>query len=186
MNLSEKAFRVLDTLDSREITTQRELAEHAGISLGQVNYVLKNLLEKGLVKIGNFRKNPRKIGYVYNLTPKGLEARSALAARFVMSRLREYHRLRDRLAERLDIIGTNGGFRIFFVGPSIVARLLDSIIEEKKMSITLVGQCSDLNDLKDYDQEFFDVVILFDRVAGGQERMEEAEGVSRDKIVLLW
>ena len=68
MEHSEKTFQILDTLDRQEISTQRQLAEHAGISLGQVNYIIKSLLEKGLVKIGNFRKNPRKIGYVYLLT----------------------------------------------------------------------------------------------------------------------
>lgn len=186
MDLPEKDFHILDALDSQEITTQRELAEYAGISLGQVNYMLKGLLEKGLVKIGNFRKNPRKIGYVYNLTPKGVEAKSALAARFVMSRLSEYHRLRDRLAERLDTIGTNGRFRIFFVGPSVVAGLLESIIKEKKLHMTLVGQCSNLNDLKDYDQDFFDVVILFDRNANRKKKLEQTEGISLNKVVPLW
>ncbi len=97
MEHSEKDFQVLDALDSQEITTQRQLAEHSGISLGQVNYVLKSLLEQGLVKIGNFRKSPRKIGYVYLLTPKGLEAKSRLAADFVISKLKEYHVLRRKI-----------------------------------------------------------------------------------------
>ena len=73
MLLSEKHFQILDTLDGQEISTQRQLAQFTGISLGQINYVLKQLLEKGLVKIGNFRKNPYKIGYTYLLTPKGIE-----------------------------------------------------------------------------------------------------------------
>ena len=63
MAYSQKDFEVLDALDNHEITTQRQLSEYTGISLGQVNYVLKSLLEKGLVKIGNFRKNQNKIGY---------------------------------------------------------------------------------------------------------------------------
>jgi len=70
MELSEDHFQILDTLDREEISTQRQLAEQASISLGQVNYVLKSFLEKGLVKIGNFRKNPRKIGYVLSLDPE--------------------------------------------------------------------------------------------------------------------
>ena len=94
MEPSEKTFQVLDILDRQEISTQRQLAEHSGISLGQVNYILKSLLEKGLVKIGNFRKHPRKIGYVYLLTPRGIEAKSRLAVRFVMSKLNEYSNLR--------------------------------------------------------------------------------------------
>ena len=73
MNFSEKHFQILGTLDSQEISSQRQLAKSTGISLGHINYVLKRLLEKGLVKTGNFRKNPYKIGYTYLLTPKGIE-----------------------------------------------------------------------------------------------------------------
>jgi DNA-binding Lrp family transcriptional regulator len=63
MVLSDKAFEVLDTLDRQPIINQRQLAQHAGISLGQVNYILKSLLGKGFVKVGNFRKSPHKVGY---------------------------------------------------------------------------------------------------------------------------
>ena len=91
MELTRKDFYILDALDSQKITSQRQLSEHAGISLGQVNYVLKSLLEKGLVKIGNFNRNRCKIGYAYLLTPKGIEAKSKLAADFVVSKLKEYH-----------------------------------------------------------------------------------------------
>ena len=73
MKHTEKTFQILDALDREEISTQRQLADNSGISLGQVNYILKSLLEKGLVKISNFKRNPHKIGYVYFLTPKGIE-----------------------------------------------------------------------------------------------------------------
>jgi len=65
MKFSRKAFKVLEALNDREITTQRQLSEHTGISLGQVNYVVKSLIAKGLVKIGNFSKSKQKIGYAY-------------------------------------------------------------------------------------------------------------------------
>jgi len=78
MKLPEKTFQVLETLDSQEISTQRQLADYSGISLGQVNYILKSLLGKGMVKVGNFRKNPHRIGYVYLLTPEGIETKSKL------------------------------------------------------------------------------------------------------------
>ena len=87
MEPQEKDFPILDALSRQSITTQRELADHADISLGQVNYTLKSLLEKGLVKITNFTKSPSKISYIYRLTPKGLETKSALAARFVIRKL---------------------------------------------------------------------------------------------------
>jgi EPS-associated MarR family transcriptional regulator len=185
MELTEKAFQVLDALDRQEISTQRQLAEHAGVSLGQVNYVLKSLLEKGLVKIDNFHKSQRKIGYVYLLTPKGIEAKSRLGFRFVMARLREYNRLRQRLAERLTIIENRGHVRIIFVGPSIVKEFVDSIIKERLLRLVLVGHCNHWKDLKDYDPGSFDIALLFDGNSKGVGKIKEAIGISPDKLLPL-
>lgn len=186
MKLSEKTFQVLDTLDRQEISTQRQLAEHAGISLGQVNYILKSLLEKGLVKIGNFRKNPHKIGYAYLLTPKGFEAKSKLAVKFVMSKLKEYHNLRDRLTERLTSIEDEGHVRVIFVGPPIVKEFVNSIINEKHMKLALVGYCNNWKDLRNIKPESFDRAILFDGNSKGMRKIGEATGISRDKLLSLW
>ncbi len=186
MKFSEKDFQILDALDRQEISTQRELAEHAGISLGQVNYVLRSLLEKGLVKIGNFRKNPHGINYAYLLTPKGLEAKSALAVKFVMSRLREYHNLRQGLTERLATIEDESPVRIVFVGSAIVGGLLDSIIEEEDLRLVLVDQCRNWKDLKYYRPESFDIALLFDGNSGGRKKISEATGISKEKLLPLW
>ncbi len=104
MELSEKSFQILDSLDRHEIFNQRQLAEHSGVSLSQVNYLLKRLLEKGLVKIKNFEKNPRKTTYLYLLTPDGMKAKSRTAVRFLMSKLREYNHLREILLQKLNSI----------------------------------------------------------------------------------
>ena len=185
MELTEKAFQVLDALDRQEISTQRRLAEYAGISLGQVNYLLKSLLEKGLVKIDNFRKSQRKIGYVYLLTPEGIEAKSRLGFRFVMARLREYNRVRQRLAERLAIIEDKGQVRMIFVGPSIVKEFVDSIIKERLLRLVLVGHCNNWKDLKSYDPGSFDIALLFDGNSKGVRKIEEAIGISPDKLLPL-
>jgi TFIIE alpha subunit. len=65
MNFSEKHFQILETLDSQEISSQRQLAESTRISLGLINYALNQLLSKDLVKTSNFRENPHKISHVY-------------------------------------------------------------------------------------------------------------------------
>jgi len=184
MELSEKDFQILDALDTQEITTQRELAEHAGISLGQVNYVLKGFLEKGLVKIGNFRKNPRKISYIYHLTPKGLEVKSKLAVKFVLSRLKEYHNLRQRLTERLGALEEESPVRIVFVGSPIVGGLVESIIQEDGLRLISVGQCINWKELKHYSPESFDKAVLFDE-NGGIREIGEGTGVSQDKLLPL-
>ena len=61
MKLTEKTFQVMEALDDKEVMSQRHLARRSGVSLSHVNYVLKSLLEKGLVKIKNFRKSQNKI-----------------------------------------------------------------------------------------------------------------------------
>ena len=71
-------FNVLRKITSKPKSTQRELAEELGFSLGKLNYCLKELIKKGLVKIENFKKNPYKVNYLYVLTPKGLTTKTAL------------------------------------------------------------------------------------------------------------
>jgi EPS-associated MarR family transcriptional regulator len=186
MKFTEKTFQVLDTLDREEISTQRQLAEHSGISLGQVNYILKSLLEKGMVKIGNFRKNPRKIGYAYLLTPKGIETKSKLAVRFVISKLNEYDAMRKRLAERLAEIEEKGRGRIIFVGPSIVKEFVESVIKERRLKLFMVGHCSNWKDLKDIKPSAFDIALLFDGNAESLRKIEGATNISREELLPLW
>lgn len=185
MDLSEKHFQILDTLDSQEISTQRQLAEFTGISLGQINYVLKRLLAKGLVKIGNFRKNPNKIGYAYLLTPKGIEAKSRLAVRFVMAKLNEYNHIRKKLAERLTTIEKKGHIRIIFIGPEIVKEFIASIIrEEKALKLVLVSHYKDWQEMKAHDLQSFDIVVEFN--SNRDAKTKKYSGISSDKVVSLW
>ncbi len=186
MELSTKEFKVLDTLDKHEITTQRQLSEHAGISLGQVNYVLKNLLQRGLVKLGNFRKNPRKISYAYLLTPKGVEEKSKLAVKFVMTKLKEFHNLKNRFSERLKAIEKKGHARIIFVGPKMANEYLDSIIKENNMNLVLVGCYQNWEDLKDCKPETFDVALLFDGSKANPKKTKSAIGIPQNKMLSFW
>ena len=65
-------FNVLRKINNKPDSTQRELAKELGFSLGKLNYCINGLKEKGLLKINNFKKNPYKLGYIYKLTPKGI------------------------------------------------------------------------------------------------------------------
>ena len=186
MKHSEKTFQVLDALDREEISTQRQLADHSGISLGQVNYILKSLLKKGLVKVGNFRKNPHKIGYIYLLTPKGIEAKSKLAVKFVIRKLREYEVLRERLTERLSSIEKMGHIRIVFIGPSMVNEFIRLIIMESSLNLILVGHCSTWKDMDYIEPESFDIVILFDDSGDSIKKIEEERKIPQNKLLTLW
>lgn len=186
MEFSKREFEILDVLDNQVITTQRQLSEFAGISLGQVNYVIKSLLEKGLVKLGDFRKNPRKISYTYLLTPKGIDTKSKLAAKFVTDKLREFHSLRNRLVKRLNAVEKKGHVRIMFVGPKMVKDFLGSIIKENNLDLVLVGCCQSRKDLKDCQPETYDVALLFDGSNANFKKTKSAIGIPLDKILPFW
>ena len=186
MTLSSKDFRVLDALGSEDISTQRQLSEHTGISLGQINYVLRRLLEKGLVKISNFRRNPNKIGYIYRLTPKGIEAKSRLAVNFVVNRLAEYHHLKTRLASRLSEFEQRGRQHFVFVGPAIVREFIETIIQTESMPLVLVDYYDGIDDLGQATPGTYDAVLLFDANAENIGGIARASGVPREKLEMLW
>jgi len=186
MRLSQKTFEVLDTLDRQPIINQRQLARHAGTSLGQVNYILKSLLERGLVKAGNFRKSPHKLRYAYLLTPKGIRTKSRLAVRFITSKLEEYDSLCNRLTERLAAVEAGGHAHVVFVGPQIVKDFIASIIVQKKLNWTLTGYFRDWRDLGVLEPDAYDLILFFDDVPAGRNRIAESIGISRDKLLPLW
>jgi EPS-associated MarR family transcriptional regulator len=186
MELSTKHFYVLDALDSYEITTQRQLSEKSGISLGLVNYLLKAFLKKGLVKMGKFSKSPNKMGCAYRLTPSGLEAKSRLAAHFVVSKLKEYGQFERKIKEKLTIIESSGHVNIVLVGPEIVKDFIDKIIKENAMSLVMVGHCNALDQLKAYDIESCDITLVMDGKNTDMEAMSEDIKVLQDKLLPLW
>ena len=97
MNDNQDHFNVLRKIKSRPKSTQRELAEELGFSLGKINYCLKSLKHKGLVKIKNFKKNPNKINYFYVLTPKGIGAKTKLTLNFMQRKAKEYEELKKEI-----------------------------------------------------------------------------------------
>ena len=91
-------FRVLRLLEENPDLTQRELASELGISIGGLNYCLKGLMEKGLVKMKNFAGSKNKFGYVYVLTPRGISERAAITTRFLRRKMEEYESLKREIA----------------------------------------------------------------------------------------
>jgi EPS-associated MarR family transcriptional regulator len=97
-------FRILNLLEDNPDISQREIAHKLGISLGGANYCLKALVDIGHIKIHNFNKNPKKIGYLYLLTPKGISEKVSLTSGFLKRKMAEYHALKkeiDSLQSRL-------------------------------------------------------------------------------------
>ena len=90
-------FEVLRKIQNKPNSTQRELAQELGFSLGKLNYCIKALQIKGLVKIENFKKNPNKLNYLYILTPKGMSTKTKLTLNFMRQKLKEYDQLKKEI-----------------------------------------------------------------------------------------
>ena len=94
---NEDHFEVLRRIQKKPKASQRELAEELGFSLGKLNYCLKALKTKGLIKMKNFEKNPNKINYIYVLTPRGIAAKAKLTLNFMKRKMKEYDELRKEI-----------------------------------------------------------------------------------------
>jgi|TARA_Y100000294_G_C8526265_1_gene325066 EPS-associated MarR family transcriptional regulator len=92
-------FNVMRKIDKQPQSSQRDLAEELGFSLGKLNYCLKKLKEKGLIKIRNFEKNPNKLNYIYILTPKGITEKTKLTVSFMKRKMDEYEELKKELGK---------------------------------------------------------------------------------------
>ena len=102
MKNSQDQLNLLRQIGSNKNKSQRDLAKEMGFSLGKLNYCLKRLNEKGLVKIKNFKKNPNKLNYVYLLTPKGINEKTKLTINFMKRKMKEYDELKRELEEKKD------------------------------------------------------------------------------------
>lgn len=98
MENNQDHFEVLRKIQKKPNSTQRELASELGFSLGKLNYCLKALKKKGLVKIENFKRNPNKINYFYVLTPDGITAKTKLTLNFMKRKMKEYDELKKELS----------------------------------------------------------------------------------------
>ena len=100
MKNKQDQFEVLRKIKSKPYSSQRALASELGFSLGKLNYCLKALKNKGLIKIRNFQNNPNKLGYVYVLTPKGISEKTKLTLNFMKRKMKEYDELKEELKNK--------------------------------------------------------------------------------------
>jgi len=99
MNNKDIRLDLLRKLQSNPKYTQRELSQEMGISLGKVNYCIQKLTDRGWVKLTNFSRSSNKLGYMYLLTPKGIEQKAKLTTLFLKSKLDEFEILKDEISQ---------------------------------------------------------------------------------------
>lgn len=102
-------YRVLRLIGEQPEISQRELARALGVSLGKTHYLLKALLDKGLIKASNFRRSDNKLAYAYLLTPHGIAARLELTRAFLQLKEAEYLATRDEIERLRKELGAGSG-----------------------------------------------------------------------------
>lgn len=124
-------FEILRQISKKPDSTQRELSKQLNFSIGKLNYCLKELQKKGLIKIKNFKKNKKKLNYFYLLTPKGVSKKTILTINFLKNKMTEYDKL---VNEEHKIIQSDPELKKdinkFGIGHNINA--FDEVIEENK------------------------------------------------------
>ena len=113
MSDDENTLKALKILEANPELTQRDLAAELGVSLGKTHYLVKSLVDIGLVKLDNFQRSNNKWGYAYLLTPAGVVEKAAITVRFLARKQEEYKRLEREIEElRSEVEGTvSGGVR---------------------------------------------------------------------------
>jgi len=107
---SETHLKVLRQIEANPEITQRELAQQLGVSLGKVNYCLKALIDRGWVKVNNFKNSNNKAAYAYLLTPSGIEEKAKITVRFLRQRMIEYQQLKQEIEElEAEVNGSGAG-----------------------------------------------------------------------------
>ncbi len=89
MLTDELRYKIIRRLEADPYLSQRALAKELGISLGRVNYCLQALMQKGLIKAGNFHHSKHKRNYMYMLTPRGIEEKAKATVRFLRRKIKE-------------------------------------------------------------------------------------------------
>ena len=105
----ETHLKVLRHIEANPEITQRELAQELGVSLGKANYCLKALVDRGWVKVQNFRSSDNKAAYAYLLTPSGIEEKARITVRFLKQRMQDYERIKREIAELEAEVNGNKG-----------------------------------------------------------------------------
>ena len=95
--LNSDDLNVLRHLESEQKVSQRDLSNSLGISLGKVNFIIRALIDKGIIKAQNFKNNKNKRAYAYYLTREGIEEKSRLTIKFFQRKMSEYDNLKREL-----------------------------------------------------------------------------------------
>lgn len=122
-------LKILRTISKKPNISQRKLSKELGFSLGKLNYCIKSLQEKGFIKIQNFKRNKKKINYLYQLTPQGISRKTKLTMSFLKRKMKEYDKF---IKEEIEVLEDNKQLKSQIKGFGIGHNSSNSFIEENK------------------------------------------------------
>ena len=97
MNKLDTEYKILKIFEDNPNATQRQIARDLNVSLGKTNYIVRALIDRGWIKLSNFKRSDNKLGYIYLLTPKGITEKSILSQKFLRRKSEEYNRLKKEI-----------------------------------------------------------------------------------------
>ena len=97
MNKLDTEYKILKIFEDNPNATQRQIAKDLNVSLGKTNYIVRALIDRGWIKLSNFKRSDNKLGYIYLLTPKGIAEKSILSQKFLRRKSEEYNRLKKEI-----------------------------------------------------------------------------------------
>ena len=97
MHKSDAEYLILKKFQDNPYLTQRELSKELGVSLGKTNYIINALIDKGWIKLKNFKRSDKKLGYSYLLTTQGIAEKAMLAQKFLKKKSDEYNKLKEEI-----------------------------------------------------------------------------------------
>ena len=160
--LSERDYPILDAIERHKPTNQRALAVLCGISLGKTNYILKRLIEGGMVKVSTLDGMSGKGGNVYKLTQEGLEAKAKLLTSFIKEKTKEFNDFSNRLLENLVVLQDFGVSRLLVLGSQPVGKLLAHIARTEHLTIRVIGTVSQTDQFDCFTSDAYDHVLIVD------------------------
>ncbi len=153
----ETDLPVLELLAEEPSISQRELAKRAGLSLSRAHFVLRRLVEKGFVKVSSAAKSEHKLGYLYLLTPKGIEAKARLTYAFLQHSAQQYQRMVERVERALEpALRARGDepLRIAIVGSGALSEVVTDLVGLRSDAIVVAsGEDADVVVLTDPELE---------------------------------
>ncbi len=102
-SIDDAELPILEALSEQPSLSQRKLAERAGLSLTRTHFVLKRLVERGVLKVKTAAKSEHKLGYLYILTPRGIDEKARLTYMFMQRAAQQYQAMTGRLARTLQV-----------------------------------------------------------------------------------